>query len=70
MQFNDKADRIHNAILQTIAEGKYRTADLGGKASTSEFTNAVCDHIWETDVILPSDCFVILIFFCHIWEEL
>ncbi|ONL96890.1 isopropylmalate dehydrogenase1 [Zea mays] len=45
MQFNDKADRIHNAILQTIAEGKYRTADLGGKASTSEFTNAVCDHI-------------------------
>jgi len=45
LQFNDKADRIHNAILQTIAEGKYRTADLGGKASTSEFTNAVCDHI-------------------------
>ncbi|KAF8661935.1 hypothetical protein HU200_056904 [Digitaria exilis] len=45
LQFNDKADRIHNAILQTIAEGKYRTADLGGKATTSEFTNAVCDHI-------------------------
>ncbi|XP_066311759.1 isocitrate dehydrogenase [NAD] catalytic subunit 5, mitochondrial-like [Miscanthus floridulus] len=45
LQFNDKADRIHNAILQTIAEGKYRTADLGGKASTSEFTKAVCDHI-------------------------
>ncbi|TVU22661.1 hypothetical protein EJB05_32376, partial [Eragrostis curvula] len=45
LQFNDQADRIHNAILQTIAEGKFRTADLGGKASTSEFTNAVCDHI-------------------------
>ncbi|KAF7084674.1 hypothetical protein CFC21_088230 [Triticum aestivum] len=45
LQFNDQADRIHNAILQTIAEGKYRTADLGGKSSTSDYTKAVCDHI-------------------------
>jgi isocitrate dehydrogenase (NAD+) len=45
LQFNDQADRIHNAILKTISEGKFRTGDLGGKASTSEFTNAVCDHI-------------------------
>jgi hypothetical protein len=46
LQFNDQAERIHNAILQTIAEGKYRTADLGGKSSTSDYTKAVCDHIW------------------------
>jgi isocitrate dehydrogenase (NAD+) len=45
LQFNDQAERIHNAILQTIAEGKYRTADLGGKSSTSDYTKAVCDHI-------------------------
>jgi isocitrate dehydrogenase (NAD+) len=45
LQFNDQADRIHNAILKTISEGKFRTADLGGKASTLEFTNAVCGHI-------------------------
>lgn len=54
LQFNNQADRIHNAILQTISEGKFRTADLGGKASTSDFTKAVCDHIWSSDVIPSS----------------
>ncbi|XP_039117170.1 isocitrate dehydrogenase [NAD] catalytic subunit 5, mitochondrial-like [Dioscorea cayenensis subsp. rotundata] len=45
LNLNDKADRIHNAILNTIAEGKYRTVDLGGTASTSDFTKALCDHL-------------------------
>ncbi|WOL02348.1 hypothetical protein Cni_G11067 [Canna indica] len=45
LQLNDKADQIHNAILSTIAEGKYRTVDLGGNSSTSEFIKAVCDHL-------------------------
>nr|XP_025621509.1 isocitrate dehydrogenase [NAD] catalytic subunit 5, mitochondrial [Arachis hypogaea] len=32
LNLHDKADQIQNVILSTIAEGKYRTADLGGKA--------------------------------------
>ncbi|RYQ87514.1 hypothetical protein HN51_053621 [Arachis hypogaea] len=45
LNLHDKADQIQNAILNTIAEGKYRTADLGGKARTTEFTNAIIDHL-------------------------
>lgn len=45
LELNDKAERIQNAILNTIAEGKYRTADLGGKATTTDFTKAICDHL-------------------------
>lgn len=45
LQLYDKADQIQNAVINTIAEGKYRTVDLGGKASTAEFTQAVCDRL-------------------------
>ncbi|KAH7438432.1 hypothetical protein KP509_04G014500 [Ceratopteris richardii] len=41
----EKADRIQKAILKTIEEGKYLTGDLGGKASTTEYTMAVCEHL-------------------------
>ncbi|TQE13116.1 hypothetical protein C1H46_001200 [Malus baccata] len=45
LELHDKADRIQNAILSTIAEGKFRTADLGGSSSTSDFTQAIVDHL-------------------------
>ncbi|GMN34119.1 hypothetical protein TIFTF001_042008 [Ficus carica] len=45
LELHDKAEQIQNAILNTIAEGKYRTADLGGKSSTTDFTKAICDHL-------------------------
>ncbi|XP_045813129.1 isocitrate dehydrogenase [NAD] catalytic subunit 5, mitochondrial-like isoform X1 [Trifolium pratense] len=45
LDLHDKADRIQNAILDTIAEGKYRTADLGGTSKTTEFTKAIIDHL-------------------------
>lgn len=45
LDLHDKADKIQDAVLKTIAEGKYRTGDLGGKSTTTEFTNAICDHI-------------------------
>ncbi|KAK1302320.1 hypothetical protein QJS10_CPB12g00205 [Acorus calamus] len=45
LNLTNKADRIHNAVLKTIAEGKHRTADLGGKATTTDFTNAVCNNL-------------------------
>jgi isocitrate dehydrogenase (NAD+) len=39
------ADRIQKACLDTIAEGRYRTRDLGGTATTSDFTKAICDKL-------------------------
>ncbi|CAL5350966.1 unnamed protein product [Camellia sinensis] len=45
LELHDKADRIQNAILKTIAEGKYRTADLGGSSSTTDFTKSIIDHL-------------------------
>jgi len=37
----DKADRIQAAVKAVIAEGRLKTKDLGGTASTSEYANAV-----------------------------
>lgn len=45
LELHDKADRIQDAILNTISEGKYRTADLGGSSSTTDFTKAIIDHL-------------------------
>lgn len=45
LKLNDKAEQIQNAILNTIAEGKHRTADLGGTSTTTDFTKAICDHL-------------------------
>jgi len=39
------ADNIQKAALDVIAEGKYRTGDLGGTAGTSDFTKAVIDKL-------------------------
>lgn len=40
-----QAEAIQNAVLGTIAEGKYRTGDLGGNATTSDFTKAIIDKL-------------------------
>ncbi len=37
----DAAQRIERAVAQLLAEGKTRTADLGGSASTSDVTHAL-----------------------------
>lgn len=39
------AEKIHRAILQTIAEGKTLTGDLRGNAKTDEFTNAIIEKL-------------------------
>lgn len=39
------AERIQGACLAVIAEGKYRTGDLGGSSSTSDFTKAIIDKL-------------------------
>ena len=37
------AKRIHDAILKVLAMGaEYRTRDIGGEGSTTDFTSAIC----------------------------
>jgi isocitrate dehydrogenase (NAD+) len=38
------ADRVTKALGDTLASGT-RTRDLGGKASTAEFTEAICTRL-------------------------
>jgi len=45
MKLNDHADRIERAALTTISEGKTITGDLGGKASTREYTHAIMQKL-------------------------
>ncbi|PWA69883.1 3-isopropylmalate dehydrogenase protein [Artemisia annua] len=45
LNLNEKGDKIQEAVLKTIAEGKYRTGDLGGSSTTTEFTKAIIDHL-------------------------
>ena len=41
----DAAARIISALEQVLTEGKVRTRDLGGTASTTEFTRALCEAV-------------------------
>lgn len=39
------AEKIENALLKTLKEGKVLTADLGGNASTTEFTEEIIKNL-------------------------
>lgn len=43
--FSAQAKRVEQAVLSVYAAGKVRTKDLGGAASTSDFTKAVIDAL-------------------------
>ncbi|OAV90734.1 isocitrate dehydrogenase (NAD+) [Puccinia triticina 1-1 BBBD Race 1] len=45
MNLAQYADRIEKATLETIAEGKHITGDLGGKASTQQYTEAILKRL-------------------------
>ncbi|KAG6866470.1 hypothetical protein C0991_003988 [Blastosporella zonata] len=45
MNLYEHADKIEKAALSTIAEGKTITGDLGGNASTSEYTRAIISRL-------------------------
>jgi len=45
MGLNEHAVQIEKATLTTIAEGKHITGDLGGKASTKEYTTAIIEKL-------------------------
>lgn len=41
----DVADRFENALMEVFKDGKIRTRDLGGTASTADFANAIIEKI-------------------------
>lgn len=45
IQESAAADRLHAAILDVYAEGKHLTRDVGGSATTTEFTEALLARI-------------------------
>ncbi|KAI7861963.1 isocitrate dehydrogenase, NAD-dependent [Spinellus fusiger] len=45
MRLNTQANNIEQAVFKTIAESKFLTADLGGRATNSEYTNAVIQNL-------------------------
>jgi isocitrate dehydrogenase (NAD+) len=45
LNMNEKADMIQTAVLKTIADGKYRTRDLGGSSSTTQYTDAIIGNM-------------------------
>jgi isocitrate dehydrogenase (NAD+) len=45
MQMHELADRLQKAIFNVLKEGKHITKDLGGNASTKEYTAAIIDKL-------------------------
>ena len=43
MQASELARKLERGVMKVYAEGKVRTGDLGGKATTKDFTQAVID---------------------------
>ena len=43
-----RAGRIRDGLGRVLAEGRVRTRDLGGTATTTEFTDAVCREVEKT----------------------
>ena len=45
MKLHKQAQAIENSIMKVMREGKWLTGDLGGKAKTTEYTQAVIDNL-------------------------
>lgn len=45
MGLTDEGRRIEEAVKKTIKEGKHVTRDLGGRASTSDYTKSIIDKL-------------------------
>lgn len=45
MGLGSYAERITKAIMDTLAEGKHLTGDLGGKATNTEYTKAIISRL-------------------------
>ena len=40
-----RAERIRAALSRILQDGRIRTRDLGGTATTTEFTDAICKEV-------------------------
>ena len=45
LEMREEADRIASALRSVVVDRKIRTGDLGGDATTAQFTEAVIRHI-------------------------
>ena len=45
LQYIELADKVERAVLKTLSAGLTITADLGGHATTTEFTKAVIQNL-------------------------
>lgn len=45
LKFPAFADKLEQAVMGVIAEGKYRTKDLGGLSTTQEVVDAVLEKL-------------------------
>ena len=45
IKLNSYANKIENAVFDTITEKSVRTKDIGGTSTTREFTKAVIDRL-------------------------
>jgi isocitrate dehydrogenase (NAD+) len=45
VKLTEKATRLRHALDETLNVDKVRTGDLGGKATTAEFTKALVSRI-------------------------
>jgi isocitrate dehydrogenase (NAD+) len=47
----EQGDRIRGALVRVLTAGRVRTRDLGGEASTTEFTDAVCRALEKAEAV-------------------
>jgi isocitrate dehydrogenase (NAD+) len=45
LELNEQSERLRRSIRHVIGEGSVLTPDLGGTASTTEYTQALIDHL-------------------------
>ena len=45
LELHEIANRLETAIFEVLEEGKQVTGDLGGKASTTEYTQAIIERL-------------------------
>lgn len=45
LELNDASQRVRAAVRKVIGEGRTTTPDLGGSASTTDYTQALIDHL-------------------------
>jgi len=49
LHMHQHADKIEKAVYAVLAEGKVRTKDIGGTATTTQMTTAIIEKIFEAE---------------------